>query len=133
MSSNHWGMKFQIFRIFFKKIRALTIKTASFPVQMVKFVFKRSNFNSNRPITSHRITAASRPQRQAVVRAVPSGSTPAWTVPSNPGRRQPHRPVLLPRPRRRAVAPDDWAVTPSERALPPATRTSLISGIHHHS
>jgi hypothetical protein len=48
--------------------RALTVKTASFLVQTVEFVFKRSNFNSNRPITSHRV-------RQAVVWAIPSGVT----------------------------------------------------------
>jgi hypothetical protein len=40
-----WGQN-----LFFKKIRffeAITIKTASFLIQTVKFILKRSNLNSN--------------------------------------------------------------------------------------
>jgi hypothetical protein len=41
----------------------------------VEFVFKRSNFNLNRPIRSRRVTAAHRPQRQVVVQTLPPGPT----------------------------------------------------------
>jgi hypothetical protein len=51
------------------------IKAVSFSVQMVEIVFKRLNFNSNEPITRRHVTAACRPQRQMVVRAVPSSAT----------------------------------------------------------
>jgi hypothetical protein len=42
---------------------------------MVEFIFKRANFNSNGPITSRHVTTTYRPQRQAVVRAVPPDAT----------------------------------------------------------
>jgi hypothetical protein len=35
-----WGTKFEILRIFFKFFGALTVKTASFLVQTVEFIFK---------------------------------------------------------------------------------------------
>jgi hypothetical protein len=62
------GTKFEIFMNFLEPYQS---KTASFSVQTIKFVFKRSNFNSNGSITSRRITTARRSQRQAVVRAAP--------------------------------------------------------------
>jgi hypothetical protein len=57
-----WGTKFEIFRK--KKLDFLepNSKKASFLVQTVEFVFKRSNFNLNGPTTSRRITTAHRSQ-----------------------------------------------------------------------
>jgi hypothetical protein len=69
------GMKFENFRIFFGFFGALTVKTASFSVQMIEFVFNQSDFNLNGPIMSRHITTAHRPQRQEVVRTVPSDAT----------------------------------------------------------
>jgi hypothetical protein len=72
------GTKFAIFRNFLDFFGAITVKTASFSVQTVKFVFKRLNFNSNKPITSCRVTTALRPQRQVVVPTLtPSRYRPA--------------------------------------------------------
>jgi hypothetical protein len=93
---------------------------ASFSVQTIEFIFKRSNFNSNRSITSRRITTACQPQRQAIVRAVPPGPALVWAILPGSGRRQPRCPVPLPRPRRRAEVHNGWA-------LPPAIGTSLTS------
>jgi hypothetical protein len=56
-----WGQNLK----FLEKIGffgAITVKkTSSFSVQTVEFVFKRSNFNSNESITSHRVTTVRRP------------------------------------------------------------------------
>jgi hypothetical protein len=49
-----WGRNL----IFFKFLGALTIKTASFLVQTVEFVFKRSNFNLKGAIRSRHVTTA---------------------------------------------------------------------------
>jgi hypothetical protein len=51
------------------------IKTVSFSVQMIKFVFKRSNFNLNEAIRRRHLTIAHRPQRRVVVQVVAPGST----------------------------------------------------------
>jgi hypothetical protein len=66
ISSNHGGsyrvgMKFIIlvcFQIFWSHNSK---KTASFSIQMVEFVFERSNFNLNETIRSCRIVTARRP------------------------------------------------------------------------
>jgi hypothetical protein len=94
------GTKFKKFRNFFLDFWSHNgKKRLVFLVQTVEFIFKWSNFNSNRPIINHHITIACRLQRQTVVRAVPSGantrpgSSAGGTVrpgqapapPSNPG------------------------------------------------
>jgi hypothetical protein len=67
---------------------------ASFSVQTIEFIFKRSNFNSNRSIMSRRITTACQPQWQAIVRAVPPGPALVGAVLPGSGRRQPRCHVL---------------------------------------
>jgi hypothetical protein len=47
-----WGTKFDFLGFFSKFFGAIMVKTASFSVQMVEFVFKRLNLNSNGPIKS---------------------------------------------------------------------------------
>jgi hypothetical protein len=49
-------MKFKNFRIFFRFFGAITVKIDYFSVQTVEFIFKWSNFNSNEPIMSRRVT-----------------------------------------------------------------------------
>jgi hypothetical protein len=68
-----WGTKFEKFRIFLDVFGA--VKTTSFSVQTVEFIFKRSNFNLSGPIRSRHVTTTRQPQRQVVVRMVPSGAT----------------------------------------------------------
>jgi hypothetical protein len=82
MSLNHegvfigwWRTKFEIFRIFFRIFGVIRSKTACFSVQTVEFIFKQSNFNSNRPITNRRVTTVRQSQRQAVVRVIPLDAT----------------------------------------------------------
>jgi hypothetical protein len=69
---------------------------ASFLVQMVKFICKRSNFNLNGPIMNRHTTTARRPQRQMVVRTVPSDPTPAQMILPGLNKCQPHHPITLP-------------------------------------
>jgi hypothetical protein len=61
------GTKFEIFRIFFRFFRAITIKTTSFSIQTVTFIFKWSNLNLNRSIRRHHVTIVHQPQRRAIV------------------------------------------------------------------
>jgi hypothetical protein len=91
----------------------------SFSVQTVEFVFKRSNFNSNEPISSRRVTTVCRPQRQKIVRVVPPGATaqPDFSAggTTRPGQ-APAPPLSL------AAHPRWWAVAFGGRAIAPRLR-----------
>jgi hypothetical protein len=76
-----WGKKFEHFRGFFCIFWDITVKMVSFSVQMIEFIFKRSNLNSNRLIKKCRITATHRPQRRMVMRTVLLDPTQARAVP----------------------------------------------------
>jgi hypothetical protein len=95
-------------------------KRLVFLVQMIEFIFKQSNLNSNGSTRRRRITTGGR--AGATTRP---GSSTGGTV--GPGRRQPCRPIPLPRLLGQAIPPGHRTVVPSRRVLLPATRTSLIA------
>jgi hypothetical protein len=60
------GMKFNFFRIIFEFFGPQMIKNDQIYIQMIKFVFKRSNSNLNGSIRRRHLIIAHRPQRREV-------------------------------------------------------------------
>jgi hypothetical protein len=83
-------------------------------IQMVKFIFKRLNLNSNGSIKSWQRTTVHRLQW----RTVPPGPAPVRTVPPDLGSCYPYHLIPLQRLFGRTVTPSGWA-------LPLASGTSL--------